>query len=43
LEANLNGVLRERVMRAGVTIDEVRLTQRCEKWAPVRVTSVEAA
>lgn len=42
LQANLIRVLQERVTRAGVSIDEVRLTQRCEKWAPVRVSSVEA-
>lgn len=42
LQLNLRGVLQERVTRAGVTIDEVRLTQRCEKWAPVRVSSFEA-
>jgi regulator of protease activity HflC (stomatin/prohibitin superfamily) len=44
LQINLRATLQERVNRAGVTIDEVRLTQRCEKWAPVRATSaVEAA
>jgi regulator of protease activity HflC (stomatin/prohibitin superfamily) len=43
LQGNLKNVLQERVLRAGVTIDEVRLTQRCEKWAPLRMTSAEAA
>jgi regulator of protease activity HflC (stomatin/prohibitin superfamily) len=43
LQANLKSSLQERVMRAGVTIDEIRLTQRCEKWAPIRATSMEAA
>ncbi|HUS37430.1 MAG TPA: SPFH domain-containing protein [Verrucomicrobiae bacterium] len=32
LQSTLRHDLQERVMRAGVTIDEVRVTQRCEKW-----------
>ena len=32
LQSTLRHDLQERVMRAGVTIEEVRVTQRCEKW-----------
>jgi hypothetical protein len=32
MQATLRHDLQERVMRAGVTIEEVRVTQRCEKW-----------
>ena len=41
LQMHLKTSLQERVTRAGVTIDEVRLTQRCERWAPIRATSFE--
>jgi regulator of protease activity HflC (stomatin/prohibitin superfamily) len=34
LQSALRHDLQERVMRAGVTIEEVRVTQRCEKWHP---------
>jgi regulator of protease activity HflC (stomatin/prohibitin superfamily) len=38
LQQKLQSELQGRVARAGVTIDEVRLTQRCEHWTPVRAT-----
>jgi regulator of protease activity HflC (stomatin/prohibitin superfamily) len=40
LQSKLKEELQERIARAGVAIDEVRLTQRCEHWAPLR-TNVE--
>lgn len=40
LQEHLRGELQERVTRAGVTIDEVRLSQRCENWTVPRVSSV---
>lgn len=36
LQEHLRSELQERVTRAGVTIEEVRLTQRCENWSPTR-------
>ena len=43
LQATLRHDLQERVMRAGVTIEEVRVTQRCEKWHAHSAESLSAA
>jgi regulator of protease activity HflC (stomatin/prohibitin superfamily) len=39
LQEKLQGELQSRVTRAGVVIDEVRLTQRCENWAANHIHS----
>jgi regulator of protease activity HflC (stomatin/prohibitin superfamily) len=43
LQEHLRNELQERVTRAGAVIDEVRLTQRCENWSPVRSVTVSEA
>lgn len=39
LQEKLQGELQSRVTRAGVVIDEVRLTQRCENWSSNHIHS----
>jgi regulator of protease activity HflC (stomatin/prohibitin superfamily) len=39
LQESLRTELQERVMRAGVIIDEVRLTHRCENWSTSRYSA----
>ena len=43
IQEHLRSELQERVIRAGVTIDEVRVTQRCESWKPGAMTAVAHA
>jgi regulator of protease activity HflC (stomatin/prohibitin superfamily) len=43
LQETLHRELQDRVIRAGVVIDEVRVTQRCENWLSNRPLEVAAA
>jgi regulator of protease activity HflC (stomatin/prohibitin superfamily) len=43
IQENLHRELQERLIRAGVIIDEVRLTQRCEHWVPTRSAELAVA
>jgi regulator of protease activity HflC (stomatin/prohibitin superfamily) len=40
IQEHLRSELQERVIRAGVTVDEVRVTQRCESWKPSVLAAV---
>lgn len=43
LQQTLRHDLQQRVSRAGVTIDEIRLTQRCENWTPANTNTLSTA
>jgi hypothetical protein len=43
LQQTLRHELQQRVSRAGVTIDEVRLTQRCVNWMSSNAGALSAA